>query len=151
MKLFEQLDADFIGLNEVTPNYLKIITSNKYIQTHYYISDVTGETINSEHGCLLLSKYPMKIFIKSIESLDRNIVIGELKLKNGENIVICVAHTLAFEINYLIRKFQLRKIFNLLDEYKNSSTLLIGDLNLHQDFEDEYIRDDYKVILMIQK
>lgn len=143
MILFENLNSDFLGLNEVTPNYLKLLTSTKFIQENYYLSNINFDDISTDHCCILLSKYPMKISSHSIETLDRKVVIGELKIKDKNPIVICVAHTLAYERNYLSRKFQMEKIFELLDSWKSASSFLIGDLNLHQLFEDEYIRDDY--------
>jgi endonuclease/exonuclease/phosphatase family metal-dependent hydrolase len=68
LRLIEELrvlDADIIGLQEVTPKCLRELLAVPWIRAHYYASEVASEEDAESptiypYGQLLLSKYPFK-------------------------------------------------------------------------------------------
>jgi len=59
-RTFEEMDADFICLNEVTPSFVQMLKREEWAK-RYYVSDVSEEGVTRKpFGNLLLSKYPME-------------------------------------------------------------------------------------------
>eukprot|EP01080_Neovahlkampfia_damariscottae_P004996 gene4996-8594_t len=142
IEIFQKEDFDIIGLCEVTQTYLDLIKSDKWIQNTYLISHLSAEEFH-EHGCILLSKIPFNSLNNAkVETLERSVAIGELKVNDEESIYICMAHLIAFQRNYSERKFQLEKLYELLD-IKGATTIIIGDLNFHHKMEDKFIQKEY--------
>jgi endonuclease/exonuclease/phosphatase family metal-dependent hydrolase len=140
MELFQSENFDIIGLCEVTQTYLNILKENKFIQQNYFISRVSSEGFH-EHGEVLISKFPFSSLKEiKIESLKRPIVIGSLQFHKF-TLDICVAHLVAYQQNYEKRKFQLERIYEILKD--SEASIIMGDLNFHQPFEDEYIGEEF--------
>jgi endonuclease/exonuclease/phosphatase family metal-dependent hydrolase len=140
MELFKNENFDIIGLCEVTQTYLNILQDNKFIQQNYFISRISSEGFH-EHGEVLISKYPFSSLKEiEIETLNRPIVIGSLQFKNFK-LEVCMAHLIAYQQNYNKRKFQLERIYEILKD--SEASIIMGDLNFHQPFEDEYIGEGY--------
>lgn len=147
MKELEKLSFDIITLNEVTKQYMDVLKSQDWVKKSYYVTDINGENIKNI-GNVILSKMSF-ISVKGlkISSLSRLVLIGKLKIKVGDDehfVFITSCHLKAVSSYYQQREKQLNSIYEYLDKKdKKSTKIILGDLNFHSDFEDQFIRDDY--------
>jgi endonuclease/exonuclease/phosphatase family metal-dependent hydrolase len=159
--LLEELDADVIGLNEVTPLYLQGIMELDWVREKYYLSDVTSDNAKfsangsvyysgSSMGNLILSKYPIdelcKFSFSNSVGCSRNVIIASLF---SEKLVVCSAHITAYVQYQEARKLQLKQLRESLDQSFPDVTnrVIMGDLNLHVDTEDAIITENSYVDL----
>lgn len=150
LNMLEEMNVDVIGLCEVTPSYLELIKSTDWIRESYFLSEVTGETLSSSvnpevesyHGCLILSKAPMKITPVLVTKLSRKIIIGEATIGSSK-LGIAMRHTTAFQQNYNRRQSELVEIFDTMRKMNFETSIVMGDLNLHHMFEDTFIDEEY--------
>lgn len=86
-ELFEILkntSPDFIGLQEVLPEFFQCLVQQKWVQENYYVSDINGESIKP-YGVVLLSKnFPHKVSLFDMPSqMSRKLLVGEFQI-NGK-------------------------------------------------------------------
>jgi poly(A) polymerase len=60
LRQLSALDADLIGLVEVTPGFLARLLAEPWVQERYAVSDGPGGSSVTPHGVLLLSRWPVQ-------------------------------------------------------------------------------------------
>jgi poly(A) polymerase len=149
MVVLKNLDADIIGLNEVTPPFLELLQEQDWVRDNYYLSDglatkttsVNGSIVfsKSEMGNIILSKVPFKSLrsfsFSSTASCQRNVIIGTFF---DSDLVICSAHITAYEQYFKRRETQMKE---LVEDLPEKNTIILGDLNLHLISENKLITD----------
>jgi endonuclease/exonuclease/phosphatase family metal-dependent hydrolase len=154
------LNPTIIGLNEVTATALNQLQQCPFIRENYFITEFFDETKNddisdlksctngllSPHGCVILSKLPLlEVFAISVSGSTREAVIGKVQL--GSNLETCVYfcayHTTAYQTpkNAQLRTQQIRDIVDILQPL-GIPFVIMGDLNLHYQFEDAVVVDN---------
>jgi endonuclease/exonuclease/phosphatase family metal-dependent hydrolase len=141
-KRMQQMDSDIITLNEVTSNYIQLITQEKWVQENYYISEAAAEKMTG-FGNLVLSKFPVsEMHLISLSRLNRAVVCIRIPFKN-QNLLIAAVHLSAQKDNIERRQVQINELTAYLDEHFKSSDdkLITGDINFHT--EEEKVPEGY--------
>lgn len=141
-QLLEKMDADVIGLNEVTSNYIDKITMQKWVQESYYISDYNGSTINN-FGNLILSKYPIaELRLATLPQLKRVVPCIKIAFED-KNLVFASTHLSAQKENVERRQVQIHALIDFIQKYyPTDDKVILGDLNFH--VESELIPPNYQ-------
>lgn len=153
--LFPPLNLDILALNEFNKDYADILMSSHWARMNYYISNPLKSFSQNNDKNLILSKFPMKCY--SIDNILKDkIIIGLITLGDlfeKIDFLIISAHLTGYAENFCKRKQEIKQIFENITHYKNESdpdldrfssainkqnVILLGDLNFHHDFEDEY-------------
>ncbi|CAF5093604.1 unnamed protein product, partial [Rotaria sp. Silwood1] len=148
------LNPTIIGLNEVTNTALQRLQKCPFIRDNYFITESFDEIKHNDtteskgytndllsiHGCVILSKLPLlEVFAISVSESIREAVVAKVQIgSNLESCVyFCAHHTTAYQTpkNAQLRAQQIRDIVDLLQPY-GLPFVIMGDLNLHYDFED---------------
>lgn len=129
-------------------DFLQSLLKQSWVREEYYLSDVTGKTLN---GCgqLLLSKYPFQGFIYTF-SPKKNVIFGRLFF-NDRDLVIPVVHLTSSHEKYgphnatMKRDEQmdlLKELFTLnslsadYPTFKKGDGLVMGDFNIGDEEEE---------------
>jgi endonuclease/exonuclease/phosphatase family metal-dependent hydrolase len=128
--------ADIICLQEVTLEFLNWVLQEDWVQNGVYISDVSGDTMNS-YGVLILSRVPVEKFTLHIlpTFMERKFLVAHLKI-NDETVQIGTIHLESLN-NAPIRRKQLGVIQTILNK---ETSLFMGDFNF--DATSNYQRED---------
>jgi len=136
--LLKEKDADVVCLQEVTSYFFNALIENQFIRENYYISD----SYITSYNVVILSKFSLKFYVLTLPTqMNRNLVIGELKVKEFErnkNIVFASSHYESLE-NEDLRKTQLENSFEVLNSFSNS--LLVGDFNIDDKLQASEIKN----------
>lgn len=140
LKLVQDCDADAIAFQEVTPSFLEILLKQKWIQNSYYVSDVTGETIQG-YGVLLLSRIPIRrLYLYKLPSLmSRKLLVAEFKV-NGQTFNVATVHLESMKSSASLRAKQLSASFPVLSTSQHS--VLMGDFNFCSSWNRENAKID---------
>ena len=158
VKEIERLDADVLGLNEVTPTVLQHLLQCPFIQSNYYVSEVSDadrpagvESTIRTHGCMMLTKYPVKsaALLMPERGVRRGAIIVTIRLPTGL-VAFCSIHTIAYQTkeNKELRVKQLEHAANFckaeLEAHRSSpdeptGSIIMGDMNLHYKAEDAVV------------
>jgi tyrosyl-DNA phosphodiesterase 2 len=135
LEIIRSCDADIIGLQEVKPEFLRMILEQDWVRRNYLVSDVQGKTVRP-HGVLLLSRLPVcRLVLYNLPSaLDRKFLIAELVL-NTSVTKVAILHLESRKKNAHMRAEQLMDIIPLLEN--NPHVLLMGDFNFAPASNDE--------------
>jgi poly(A) polymerase len=158
LKTLNKLDADVIGMNEVTAKNLKIILSQSWVRENYYVTDIPSaqETHSSNKslyhdgkrsGSIILSKYPIdQLYMLQLPSFKYIYVMVACLFTNTDKpLTICQAHLTSKTFNVDIRKRELQILaetlttHELLANINKENIIVMGDYNLHQDCENAMI------------
>jgi endonuclease/exonuclease/phosphatase family metal-dependent hydrolase len=154
------LNPTIIGLNEVTTNALQQLQQCPFIRENYFITEMFDEKTNDDssklksvtngllapHGCVILSKLPLlEVFAISVTGSAREAVVGKVQLDNDSEscVYFCAHHTTAYQTpkKAQLRARQIRDIVNVLQPL-GLPFVIMGDLNLHYEFEDAVVVDN---------
>ena len=154
------LNPTIIGLNEVTVTALEQLQQCAFIRENYFITESIKQTkeddsaelthgvnnLLSPHGCVILSKFPLlEVFAISVIGSSREAVVGKVQLDHHseKSIYVCAHHTTAYQTpkNALLRAQQIRDIIDTLEPL-GLPFVILGDLNLHYQFEDSVVVDN---------
>jgi len=152
MEIFKRLDADVLCLNEVTQRLFVQLMNDQWIKDNYFIfmDDAICQNEEFFSNIMLCKHKPEVAFYLSWSH-------PELTYRPGIVLVIHVpasdirlgivgAHFKAFNSMSDARRTQFEESFALLDSlpvtYGCNELFLIGDLNIHQAFEESFIRSD---------
>lgn len=157
------LNPTIIGLNEVTITALKHLQQCAFIRENYFITESvyqaegdasvesthSANNLLSPHGCVILSKFPLlEAFALSVTGSSREAVVTKVKLDpHSENSInFCAHHTTAYQTpkNALLRAQQIRDIVDILVPLGHPF-IILGDLNLHYQFEDNIVIDNHLI------
>ena len=137
----ERLDADVLGLNEVTEHSLARLLSSDFVRRSYYVTELPGSVNGTivPHGVVILTKVPPRRCIK-IDSqgvLRRSPIVAFFS-----GFAVCAMHTLAYQttLNKQRRKAQIREVCQILAP--SGPFVVMGDLNLHYRNEDSVVLDN---------
>jgi endonuclease/exonuclease/phosphatase family metal-dependent hydrolase len=154
------LNPTIIGLNEVTINALQQLQQCPFIRENYFITESSDEKKHDEssefksdtngclspHGCIILSKLPLlEVFALSVSGSNREAIVGKVQLSNDLQtcVYFCAHHTTAYQTpkNAQLRAKQIRDIVEALQPL-GLPFVIMGDLNLHYQFEDAVVVDN---------
>ena len=140
-----QRDADVIGLNEVSSSMLDVLLEAHWVRRDYLLSKVVSERMHMENLLLIHRRAAgrAQLFRLLTTSVPRRRPCLLVTLQTGRGaLAVATAHLTAMARNAERRKRQLDEIFERIDgafSAKLFAAVLMGDLNLHNDFEDAYI------------
>jgi tyrosyl-DNA phosphodiesterase 2 len=134
LDILQQKRPDVIGLQEVTPDFLRILLAQKWVQNEYWVSDVTGITVDN-YGVLMLGRLPaINLMLHDLPShMGRRLLAATFTL-NGEEVTIATVHLESLD-KWRCRQQQLQIIFNLLDAMPHA--VLMGDFNFDAEGEEK--------------
>ncbi|MEM7553887.1 MAG: poly(A) polymerase [Cyanobacteria bacterium P01_A01_bin.84] len=123
-----KLDADIIAIQEATPNFIKLLLSENWVQESYYISESTDAENVKPYGNLLMSSLPFSL-VEHRLSAQKRLLIGTYQI-NDEILQVGVVHlTSDFSQNAVEkRKYQLTTLLRYLKTQPGYS-LIVGDFN----------------------
>jgi poly(A) polymerase Pap1/uncharacterized protein (UPF0248 family)/2'-5' RNA ligase/endonuclease/exonuclease/phosphatase family metal-dependent hydrolase len=153
-KIFEELkntNADIIGLEEMTPTFVRALLSQDWVRQHYYVSDNGScDSLSEKYGQVLLSKFPFDVYFY-VYSAQKRAVIAEF-LINKRKVFLPVIH-LTSERNADIQKrvLQMGVVYDRVcsdEDFQvddGTDCIMIGDFNIADgDSGEEYaFRSDF--------
>eukprot|EP01080_Neovahlkampfia_damariscottae_P005304 gene5304-8922_t len=125
ISILKSSSAHVVCLQEVIPQFIKILTEDDWIKKTCYISDSNGTNMRL-YGLLTISTIPIESFtIQTLPTMQgRNCQISNLKI-NNKTIKIANVHLESLNSRDL-RETQLFLIQNFL---KNDHSIILGDFN----------------------
>jgi poly(A) polymerase Pap1/endonuclease/exonuclease/phosphatase family metal-dependent hydrolase/2'-5' RNA ligase/uncharacterized protein (UPF0248 family) len=113
LRMLRDLDADIIGLQEVTSEFLNALMHCSWVQEQYYLSDsIAGATIQP-YGQLLLSKFPFRLRVHAF-SRSKRAIVGEM-LVNDRALIVPVVHLTSDHYGSMDKRtHQLNQIYSFL-------------------------------------
>lgn len=122
LSILRQADADIIGLQEVTPGFLRTIMDEPWIARDYRV----GEVSVSPYGVLMLARVPVERFTlhRLPSAMGRKLLVAELAGRDSP--AVATVHLESLD-QAAVRKEQLDIIFPILDAYPHA--VLMGDFN----------------------
>ena len=69
--LILQLDADIIGLQEVTKDFLVLLLRNEIVQNFFFVSESLLASTVSPYGQILISKFPFRTLLHNLSNSKR--------------------------------------------------------------------------------
>jgi tyrosyl-DNA phosphodiesterase 2 len=123
-----------IGLQEVTPLFLKLLLDQTWVQDEYWVSDCTGVTVD-RYGVLMLGRLPVRdLMLYELPSLMGRMLLAGTFTINNEDISVGTVHLESLDETFR-RKMQLQIIFDVLE--KTEQSVLMGDFNFDGEHSDE--------------
>jgi len=153
LERIQALDADVLGLNEVTAVALELLLSSRFVREHYFVSESPAGSNNSipgAHGILLLSKLPVSA-LRLVRCEHRPAVIALLRFEGGPELAVCSVHTQAYQTsrNRAVRVNQMQEV-TVAASALCASHVIMGDLNMHDPGEDRMLTQNKLVDLWTQ-
>jgi tyrosyl-DNA phosphodiesterase 2 len=125
--ILQNLEADFLALQEVTPPFLKMLLEQEWVRKDYLLSDGTGRTVHPYGVLMLFRSQPEKLTLQELPSrMERGLLLGTFKL-NGKQTAVATVHLESWQRSEPFRKKQLEQIFLSLAQY--DQVFLMGDFN----------------------
>lgn len=124
--------ADIIGLQEVSPDFLELILSADWVRENYFVSDVNpGKTVKP-FGNFILSKLPFTLVEHRFFSHKR-LLVGTWEI-NGQKLHGAVVHLTSDRGKNAPdkRRYQLTTLLNYL-HIQEGTCLIMGDFNTRGD------------------
>jgi tyrosyl-DNA phosphodiesterase 2 len=127
LALFADLQPDLIALQEVTPAFLAQLQHAPWVQQHYRLSDIYGESVDP-YGVLLLSRHPVTAWgcFPLPSAMGRMLLTAQINL-NKTPTTIASVHLESRETSTPTRAKQLARIFPWLAN--EPQVILVGDFN----------------------
>lgn len=135
LDIVRDCDADVIGFQEVTPGFLQSLLSKPWVRDDYYLSDISGSTVEP-YGVLLLSRVPIRSFLlhKLPTFMYRHLLVAEIEV-NEQTFQIGTVHLESMKKYAFMHQSQLETIFPLLN--KSDHAILMGDFNFCATWEEK--------------
>ena len=146
LKILHHANADIVGLQEVTPRFLKVLTATSWIRENYYVTEITGNSFCGYGNILMTTMRPRSFYTRPLESLmGRQLIMSEFVLSTPsgapELLRVGTVHLESLAGNYEIRNFQFKQIFPLLTSpapgFRHVHSVLMGDFNLDPSSQEE--------------
>lgn len=142
-KIFEELcslEADIIGLNEVTVSFIGKLLQQDWVRERYTVSACPGDPLCDNLACikhfgnLIISRIPFES-LEYIPCPDRD---REFHVASFGKFCVASAHLLSFPwINESTRATELKSISDQLSRY--DCGIIMGDFNFHRESENANI------------
>ncbi len=94
LHILKETRAHIVALQEVTPEFFLRLKQEEWVRQHYYISDITGNSVKPV-GNLLLSRFPFD----SLEQRSyihygrpKTLLLGHISSLNGRRLSVAVVH-----------------------------------------------------------
>jgi len=135
------IDADVLGLNEVTPRTLQLLLSCPFVRESYYVSEspeLSNRSIRGVHGSVLFSKCPMsQLQLVQVGHGRSTAVMGLLEHTDAPPLAVCSVHTHALQTarGRSIRLDQMQTVAAAAHSLCKNHVIM-GDLNMHEPGED---------------
>ena len=142
--LLEKEDADIIGLNEVSPTFLRDLMKSRWVQKDYFTTRV--EQFDSPFGNVLLSRLPMKSVhtFRLATKIRRQPDFVEFVI-NQKTVGLTIAHLSAHVWKSGMRETELLALSEDIKKTRNLDvSLIFGDVNFHGEKENKYIPEGHK-------
>lgn len=132
LRIIEAEDADFVGLQEVTPTFCQRLLDSKSLLRKYRVSAVDFEA----YGNLILSRHPCEFFVLDLKStMGRKAIL--CLFEAGDSRVLLANVHLESLANAHVRAEQLASLSNFLTEAGNFG--LFGDFNFSEANEERNV------------
>ena len=137
----ETIDADVLGLNEVTPRTLQLLLSCRFVRERYYVSEspeLSNRSIHGVHGSVLFSKCPMsQLRLVQLGHGRSTAVMGLLEHPDAPPLAVCSVHMHALQTarGRSIRLDQMQIVVAAARSLCKNHVIM-GDLNMHEPGED---------------
>jgi tyrosyl-DNA phosphodiesterase 2 len=131
---------DVIALQEVTPEWLPFFLDIPWLRESYFSTDIDGSTLG-DYGVMIFSRLlPKSVQITPmLSTMGRQLLVAEA-LVNGVPLHIASVHLESTKSMEVVRRHQMRKIFDELAEPQN--VVLMGDFNFCATWKSENARID---------
>jgi len=138
LDLIQRKDPDVIALQEVTPHVIGQLTSNKFIQDSYVISDPGDGSTVKPYGVLLLTKFKIHSFgiVPLPSKFNRMLFYFDVTI-NDQHCRIASAHFDSEKQASSMRGRQLDVVRNTLENFDLS--VVMGDFNFYTNEEREML------------
>jgi len=132
-KVVREYDPDFIAFQEVTPDLLKMILSERWLR-QYFLTDFDGRTLDT-YGNVIFSKVKFhEISVTQLESrMGRKAILSNFLVKGANPFIFGTFHLESHLEDGLIRARQLQTFRDLTQNCPN--IVLVGDTNFTSDHE----------------
>jgi len=141
-KLIQRHDPDLIAFQEITPEFMKIITSQKWARS-YFVSDQDGALVE-RYGNVMLSKTQFhECVIKNLESrMGRKAMIGTFLVASAPQMAFGTFHLESYLEDAPYRAKQLQVFDEMTSDC--SHVVLVGDTNFVQDSEQQHLGERFR-------
>jgi hypothetical protein len=131
VELLKELKSDCFILCEIVPSHVKVLMEQDWVRSDYHLSDIYENNFSNSKNSyitLIMTKLPFKE-----TNLLRSQQWGNefIQLKLWNDFSIFGAHTTAYDKYSEIRKFQLKQMISVDDDF-----LVGGDLNIHNEVDE---------------
>jgi endonuclease/exonuclease/phosphatase family metal-dependent hydrolase len=176
-RLLPEIDADIVGLNEVTPLFVDMLLRDTWIQQTYCVSDTVtfSRTATQDEACGVLNgAIPPKAFSNTMLvkrkfahaacmlvrlpthlGLPQGAVVCVLSQSSSpthstqlQPLAICAVHLISNESRAHLRAAQLQFLHTVLQPLQN--VVVMGDLNIHSCTEHAFIEQQGWIDLWAQ-
>lgn len=151
------LDADLIGLNEVTPRFLERLLQKDWVRNQYTTSIAPSDpkcenlAVNKHFGNVVLSRIPpVKVEYRTCVGKEREFHVVTLRISSHDrrspvDVAVTSAHLVSLPwVNEQQRKVQLNSLTDALIKESNlDSCIIMGDFNFHREAENSSIPKDW--------
>jgi tyrosyl-DNA phosphodiesterase 2 len=141
-QIVRQHDPDLIAFQEVTPDLLKLIQSQKWMR-EYFASDCDGKTMET-YGNVVFSKVAFnELFMCKLESrMGRKAILANIIVKGSHPLVFGTYHLESHLEDGPYRASQLKAFKELTQHCPN--VILVGDTNFTADNESDSLGTRFK-------
>ncbi|MCJ8280840.1 MAG: RNA repair domain-containing protein [Rivularia sp. ALOHA_DT_140] len=131
-----QCDADIIGIQEATPDFVNYILAQDWVRDFYYVSESSTAEKNQSFGNLLLSRLPFTL-VEHEFSAHKHVLIGSWFI-NDELLQLAVVHLTSNRAQNAAekRKHQLQTVVDYLKK-QPGNYLIVGDFNTRNNLQEE--------------
>ncbi|KAH3767389.1 RNA 2',3'-cyclic phosphodiesterase [Pelomyxa schiedti] len=131
--LLKNTNADIIGLQEVTPNFLRNLLEQDWVRQNYYVSDSPASATIPSYSQVLLSKFPFSTSIQR-HSLFKRTLVGDFNIF-GRILRVSVVH--------LTSDYQLKKESGVNVKQRRNEQLNIVFNNTPGNYNDMIVMGDF--------
>jgi len=135
LRLIQQRDPDIIALQEVTPTFVKALTSSPWLSQYELVHTLAPAQLSATYhlqepdGMAVLSKWPLELIADNAlipSKLRRRMLVVDIQIDDAP-VRVGVCHLDSFEQDGTIRARQLAAFFRALAAAENA--ILLGDFN----------------------
>jgi len=136
IQIFELLDktgADFIALQEVTPDFYKLLMDLPWVQKNYYLSDISTQSLEPS-GNVLMSKYPFQESFLWLYTVSQKKFSLGLFLINQRILSVAVVHLKAGQQDHYVelRSREISQTISIQSICGYDDAVILGDFNFQE-------------------
>ncbi|MEL7244594.1 MAG: poly(A) polymerase [Cyanobacteria bacterium J06573_2] len=135
--IFEELrqcDADIIAIQEATPDFVRFLLAQDWVQNYYVSESSNAENIQT-FGNLILSRLPFTL-VEYKFSIQKHVLVGSWFI-NNELLQVAAVHLTSNRAKNAVekRKHQLKTVIDYLQK-QPGNYFIVGDFNTRNNLQD---------------